>query len=138
MHVKQVERRKQTLKRLLIYHQIKKWLIQVDTRTELTHSIVNCELFTKNSEKMSAEILANDLKSRLHLRTKTVGSERIQRAKDNNEDVAILSMFLPGSVGEVENRRFRCALTEDCFLGDYRQATPGNICRHKYASIPCQ
>lgn len=74
---------------------------------------------------MSADILANDLKSRLHIRTKTVGAERIQRAKDNNEDVAILSMFLPGSVGEAENRRFRCSLMEDCFLGDYRQAIPG-------------
>lgn len=74
---------------------------------------------------MSADILASDLKSRLHLRTKTVGAERIQRAKDNNEDVAILSMFLPGSVGEAENRRFRCSMMEDCFLGDYRQATPG-------------
>lgn len=76
---------------------------------------------------MSADILAGDLKSRLHLRTKTVGAERIQRAKDNNEDVAILSMFLPGSVGEAENRRFRCARGEDCILGDYRQATPGTI-----------
>lgn len=76
---------------------------------------------------MSADILASDLKSRLHLRTKTVGAERIQRAKDNNEDVAILSMFLPGSVGEAENRRFRCSLMEDCFLGDYRQATPGKL-----------
>lgn len=75
--------------------------------------------------KMSADILASDLKSRLHLRTKTIGADRIQRAKDNNEDVAILSMFLPGSVGEAENRRFRCALMEDCFLGDYRQTIPG-------------
>lgn len=76
---------------------------------------------------MSADILASDLKSRLQLRTKTVGSERIQKAKDNNEDVAILSMFLPGSVGEVENKRFRCFLMEDCFMGDFRQATPGNL-----------
>lgn len=74
---------------------------------------------------MSADILASDLKSRLHLRTKTVGGERIQRAKDNNEDVAILSMFLPGSVGEAENRRFRCSLGEDCFLGDHRQTITG-------------
>lgn len=76
---------------------------------------------------MSTDILANDLKSRLHLRTKTVGAERIQRAKDNNEDVAILSMFLPGSVGEQENKRFRCHRGEECILGDYRQATPGNM-----------
>lgn len=76
---------------------------------------------------MSADILAGDLKSRLHLRTKTVGAERIQRAKDNNEDVAVLSMFLPGSVGEAENRRFRCARGEDCIHGDYRQTTPGTI-----------
>ena len=84
---------------------------------------------------MSADILANDLKSRLHIRTKTVGAERIQRAKDNNEDVAILSMFLPGSVGEAENRRFRCSLMEDCFLGDYRQATPGKNVYSNYAEF---
>lgn len=76
---------------------------------------------------MCADILARDFKTRLQLRTKTVGGERIQRAKDNNEDVAILSMFLPGSVGEAENRRFRCYMAEDCFLGDYRQATPGKV-----------
>jgi hypothetical protein len=76
---------------------------------------------------MCADILSRDFKSRLQLRTKTVGAERIQRAKDNNEDVAILSMFLPGSVGEAENRKFRCYLAEDCFLGDYRQATPGKF-----------
>lgn len=75
---------------------------------------------------MSAyDILSSDLKTRLHLRTKTVGAERIQRAKDNNEDVAILSMFLPGSVGEAENRRFKCYRGEECLFGDYRQATPG-------------
>jgi hypothetical protein len=82
--------------------------------------------FIAKKNNMSADILASDLKSRLHLRTKTVGAERIQRAKDNNEDVAILSMFLPGSVGEIENRRFRCHLGGECFLGDSRQATPGN------------
>ena len=76
---------------------------------------------------MSADILAGDLKSRLHLRTKTVGAERIQRAKDNNEDVAVLSMFLPGSVGEAENKRFRCSRGEECMHGDYRQTTPGTI-----------
>lgn len=76
---------------------------------------------------MCADILASDLKSRLTLRTKTVGAERIQKAKDNNEDVAILSMFLPGSMGETENKRFRCHLMEDCFHGDYRKAIPGKI-----------
>lgn len=74
---------------------------------------------------MSAELLASDLKSRLQLRTKTVGAEKIQKAKDNNEDVAILSMFLPGSVGEAENKRFKCHLMTDCYHGDHRKAIPG-------------
>jgi hypothetical protein len=75
---------------------------------------------------MSADIISRDMK-RLQLRTKTIGGERIQKAKDNNEDVAILSMFLPGSLGEAENRSFRCALKDECFHGDYRAAFPGNI-----------
>lgn len=73
---------------------------------------------------MSADIISRDMK-RLQLRTKTIGGERIQKAKDNNEDVAILSMFLPGSLGEAENRAFRCALKDECFHGDYRAAFPG-------------
>lgn len=38
----------------------------------------------------------SDQFKRLNLKTKTVGDERIKRAKERNEDVAILSMELPG------------------------------------------
>lgn len=75
---------------------------------------------------MAADILASDLKSRLHLRTKTIGGDRIKKAKDNNEDIAILSMFLPNATDAVENKKFRCSLEDDCFLGDCRKTTAGN------------
>lgn len=74
---------------------------------------------------MAADILAGDMKSRLNLTTKTVGAERIRRAKENNEDIAVLSMFLPGSSAKEENSRFRCFLGYDCRLGDSKLATPG-------------
>lgn len=74
---------------------------------------------------MATDILSNDMK-RLHLKTKTVGGERIQKAKDNNEDIAILSMFLPNATAADENRRFRCHLGDECFLGDATSTTAGN------------
>lgn len=79
---------------------------------------------------MAADYLSSRLKSRLHLTTKTVGEDRIKKAKENNEDVAVLSMFLPDSLGKSENSRFRCALGSHCKLGDHRLATPGNIAKH--------
>lgn len=72
-------------------------------------------------------MLSSEFSSRLNLRTKTVGEDRIRRAKENNEDIAVLSMFLPGSAAVNENSRFRCALGVDCRLGDWRLATPGII-----------
>lgn len=50
---------------------------------------------------------------KLNLQTKTVGEDRIRRAKDRNEDVAILSMDLPG-----DKKVFRCSLGDDCLFGD--------------------
>lgn len=76
---------------------------------------------------MAADILAGDMKSRLNLTTKTVGAERIRRAKENNEDIAVLSMFLPGSSAKEENSRFRCDLGYECRLNDPKLATPGRI-----------
>lgn len=73
----------------------------------------------------SVDLLAGDMRSRLSLTTKTVGAERIRKAKENNEDIAVLSMFLPGSAAKEENARFRCTLGYDCRLGDARLATPG-------------
>lgn len=69
--------------------------------------------------------LSSEFSSRLNLKTKTVGADRIRKAKENNEDIAVLSMFLPGSAAVDENNRFRCALGIDCRLGDWRLATPG-------------
>lgn len=69
--------------------------------------------------------LSSEFSSRLNLKTKTVGANRIRKAKENNEDIAVLSMFLPGTAAVEENSRFRCALGIDCRLGDWRLATPG-------------
>lgn len=74
---------------------------------------------------MSADVLSDDFKSRLHLTTKTVGQERIRRARENNEDVAILSMFLPNATAERENKKFCCAMKDLCLLGDPRKTVAG-------------
>lgn len=60
-----------------------------------------------------AGVLSDQFKSRLNLKTKTVGEERIKKAKERNEDVAILSMELPG-----EKKHFRCCRDDECLLGD--------------------
>ncbi|CAH2233084.1 jg10560 [Pararge aegeria aegeria] len=75
---------------------------------------------------MSADVLSDDFKSRLHLTTKTVGQDRIRRARENNEDVAILSMFLPNATAERENKKFCCAMKDQCLLGDSRKTIAGH------------
>lgn len=60
-----------------------------------------------------AGVLSDQFKTRLNLQTKTVGEDRIRKAKERNEDIAILSMELPG-----EKRVFNCSLGDDCLLGD--------------------
>lgn len=74
---------------------------------------------------MAADILASEMSSRLRLQSKTIGADRIKKAKDNNEDVAVLSMFLPLASAKAENQRFRCHLGLDCFLGDCTNTTAG-------------
>lgn len=74
---------------------------------------------------MAADILASEMSSRLRLQSKTIGADRIKKAKDNNEDVAILSMFLPLASAQEENRRFRCALGLDCRMGDSTKTVAG-------------
>lgn len=70
---------------------------------------------------MATDALSERLSSKLHLQTKTVGEERIRRAKENDEDVAILSMFpMEGDT------KFRCYLGKDCLLGDQKLAKPGD------------
>lgn len=74
---------------------------------------------------MAADILASEMNSRLRLQSKTIGADRIKKARDNNEDVAVLSMFLPLASAKEENTRFRCHLGLDCFLGDSTLTTAG-------------
>lgn len=68
---------------------------------------------------MATDILSDQFKTRLKLTTKTVGEDRIKKAKDNNEDIAVLSMFLPG-----ENK-FKCSRGVDCILGDMTASAAG-------------
>ncbi|ETN64895.1 four and a half lim [Anopheles darlingi] len=85
---------------------------------------------------MAMDILSSDFDSRLRLKTKTVGGERIKRAKDNNEDIAILSMFLPGATAAKEQEKFRCHLGMDCRVGDCRDTTPGDHHNQPLATTP--
>ncbi|KZC06140.1 Four and a half LIM domains protein 2 [Dufourea novaeangliae] len=69
---------------------------------------------------MATDTLSERLSTKLHLQTKTVGEERIKRAKEKDEDVAIFSMFpMEG------DPKFRCCLGKDCMLGDPKKADPG-------------
>jgi hypothetical protein len=63
--------------------------------------------------------LANKIQTKLHITTKIVGGDRIQKAKDNNEDIAVLSDILPGK------NTFKCALNKDCLLGTPNSVVPG-------------
>lgn len=70
---------------------------------------------------MATDALSERLSSKLHLQTKTVGDERIRRAKEKDEDVAIFSMFPMGG-----DPKFRCCLGKDCLIGDPKKADPGD------------
>lgn len=72
------------------------------------------------------DVLSSRMKSRLHLQSKTIGAERIKKAKDNNEDIAVLSMFLPNASAVEENRNFYCSLGDYCRLGDPHATKAGN------------
>ncbi|PNF32660.1 Four and a half LIM domains protein 2 [Cryptotermes secundus] len=71
---------------------------------------------------MATDVLAEKFETRLHLTTKTVGEDRIKKAKENNEDVAVLSTFLPSPDDGKKKNIFECALKEDCLLGDPKKA----------------
>lgn len=76
---------------------------------------------------MATDTLSERLSSKLHLQTKTVGEERIKRAKENDEDVAIISMFPMDG-----DPKFRCCLGRDCLLGDPKKAEPGDISGNRF------
>lgn len=64
----------------------------------------------------------------LHI-TRTVGEDRIKKAKENNEEIAVLSTFLPASLADAATQAktaaFVCALGSKCVLGDPKKTTPG-------------
>lgn len=71
---------------------------------------------------MATEALRERLSNNLRLKTKTVGEEKIKKAKENDEDVAIFSMVpLEGDT------KFRCSLGRDCRIGDCKKALPGEF-----------
>jgi hypothetical protein len=74
---------------------------------------------------MATDVLAEKFETRLHLATKTVGEDRIKKAKENNEDVAVLSTFLPSPDDGKKKNIFECALKEDCLLGDPKKIITG-------------
>lgn len=78
---------------------------------------------------MATDVLTNKMETSLHITTKTSGEERAKKAKENNEDVAILSTFLPPSMCDsamaTKNAAFECALKKDCLLGDAKKTPPG-------------
>uniref|UniRef100_A0A1B6HZH4 LIM zinc-binding domain-containing protein n=2 Tax=Proconiini TaxID=565685 RepID=A0A1B6HZH4_9HEMI len=77
---------------------------------------------------MATDVLTNKLETTLHI-TRTVGDDRIKKAKENNEDIAVLSTFLPPSLADAETQAktaaFVCALGPKCILGDPKKTTPG-------------
>lgn len=76
---------------------------------------------SREEREMATDALSERLSSKLHLQTKTVGEERIKRAKEKDEDVAIFSMF------PVEgDPKFRCCLGKDCLLEDPKKADAGD------------
>lgn len=71
-----------------------------------------------------ADTLSDQMKSRLNLKTKTVGDERVRRARETNEDVAILTMeWGPGE----KRPPFKCSLGSDCLMGDPTKLPLGEI-----------
>nr|CAD7572899.1 unnamed protein product [Timema californicum] len=64
------------------------------------------------------DTLSEKLETRLHLgSTKIVGEERIKKALDEGEDVAILTTFLSDT-----EKGFQCTLKERCLYGDPKTA----------------
>ncbi|XP_034236916.1 four and a half LIM domains protein 2 isoform X5 [Thrips palmi] len=75
---------------------------------------------------MAADLLSSKMESSMHITTKTVGDDRIRRAKENDEDIAVLSTFLPEALDDAKStRNFDCALGYRCLLGDSRKAPAG-------------
>lgn len=78
--------------------------------------------------KMATSVLSSKMDS-----LRIVGDDRARKARENDEDIAILSTFLPPSlVGQTASsqRPFECALGKECRLGDVKLAKPGQCSCH--------
>lgn len=79
---------------------------------------------------MATDVLSNKMEKTLHI-TRTVGDDRIKKAKENNEEIAVLSTFLPASLADAATQAktaaFVCALGSKCVLGDPKKTTPGAL-----------
>lgn len=56
---------------------------------------------------------------------KMVGHQAARKALHNEENIAVLSSFLPNDWVRDENLNFYCARGKDCYLGDPHLAEPG-------------
>lgn len=56
---------------------------------------------------------------------KIVGHQAAKKALHNEENIAVLSSFLPNAWARDENLNFYCARGKDCYLGDPHLAKPG-------------
>lgn len=84
---------------------------------------------------MAADLLSSKMESSMHITTKTVGDDRIRRAQANDEDIAVLSTFLPEALDDAKStKNFDCALGYRCLLGDSRKAPAGKQTTYLQAS----
>lgn len=61
----------------------------------------------------------------LNVPMKIVGHQAARNALKNEENIAVLSSFLPNALVRDENLNFYCARGKDCYLGDPHLAKPG-------------
>lgn len=83
--------------------------------------------------KMATSVLSSKMDS-----LRIVGDDRARKARETDEDIAILSTFLPPSlVGQTPSsqRPFECALGKECRLGDVKLAKPGQCSCHLGRSL---
>lgn len=70
------------------------------------------------------------LRTKLESSLRIKEDERVQKARERNEDVAILSTFLPPHLAvKLSSNQpvFVCCLGKECKLGDPKKAVPGDF-----------
>lgn len=71
---------------------------------------------------MATDVLNNKFQTTMHLDSKKIDD----KSSEKNEDIAVLSTFLPANFVNSLSKDFKCARMEDCFHGDPKLAPPGN------------